>query len=176
MSKYLLNRAQGLSLPVGTWSHIVASALTQRAGTGNALAVLNVPLLLIVQPRKRRKPSTTLLWNGRNCFCHGSAGIQERRNSILTPSCLRPASVSLSRGEKGSRLLFPPPEKPTIGLCLQRADSFGIKQRGWVTHLTVFIARTQFQPCKRSGNGNQMMRLKQTGASIWYSFQRERWS
>lgn len=57
MSKYLLNRAQGLSLPVGS----VASALTERVGAGNALAVLNVPLLLIVQPRKRRKLSTTLV-------------------------------------------------------------------------------------------------------------------
>lgn len=55
---------------------ITASGLTERVGAGSALAVLNVPLFLIVQPRKRRKPSTTLVWNGRNCFCHGSAGIQ----------------------------------------------------------------------------------------------------
>lgn len=43
------------------WLQTVASALTKRVGAGNALAVLNVPLFLIVQPRKRRKLSTTLV-------------------------------------------------------------------------------------------------------------------
>lgn len=93
------------------------------AAAGNAQAVLNVPLVLIVQPRKHRKVSTTLVWNGRNCLCHGSTQIRLRRSYTCILQRPRPASVRETGAypeDKGIKELFFSTKKKASGLCLQQ--------------------------------------------------------
>lgn len=85
------------------------------AAAGNAQAVLNVPPLLIVQPRKHRKLPTTSVWNGRNCSYHGSTKIRLRRSYTCILRWSRPASVRETglhpEEEKGLKCCFSPNKK-----------------------------------------------------------------
>lgn len=88
----------------------LASAFTG-AAAGNAQAVLNAPLvLLIVQPRKHRKLPTTSVWNGRNCLCHGSTKIRLRRSYTCILRRSRSTSV------RGETELYPD-EKRGLKCC-----------------------------------------------------------
>lgn len=116
----------------------------------NAQAVLNVPLVLIVQPRKHRKLPTTSVWNGRNCLCHGSTKIRLRRSYTCfcgDPDLLVWGKRNYIWTKKGIKVLFfaERPQKERPG-CVSpagsgrrlRVDTVGINRRGWARRMDFF--------------------------------------
>lgn len=103
-------------------------------------------LVLIVQPRKRRKVPPTSVWNGRNCLCHGSAKIRLRRSHTCTLPGPRPVSLRghQSLSEEGFQPCFVSVNRPscvsggrrTIGDC--GSTLLKLSGEGWARRLVIF--------------------------------------
>lgn len=153
MSKYLLNRAQGLSLPVGCISSLPLERSASEPGTrwrswtSPCFSLCSRGNVASFRRRWYEMAETVSVTEAQGF------GNEETRY-WLDISCLWPASVSGSgsvcREGKGisASFFFLKNKRPGSVSSEQRlrVDSVGIKQRGWVAHLTVFIPRTQFRP------------------------------